>query len=120
MEEIEELLGTVPLDTIYSAGKTSRRLCPSGVTTWTERGSDSRTIASSGNEKECIPVMATIRADGKRGPLYILAHSKTALVETSQIGDVTAHHRGHSDSGWMTSETYARYLHIPLRRRMGH
>jgi hypothetical protein len=29
-----------------------------------------------------------------------------------QIGDVAPHHRGHSDSGWMTSETYTRYLHF--------
>jgi hypothetical protein len=63
-EEIEELLGTVPVDTIYNADETSWRLYPSGVTAWAERGSDSITIASSGNEKECLTVMAAICDDG--------------------------------------------------------
>jgi hypothetical protein len=64
IEEIEELLGTVPLDTIYNADETSWRLYPNGVTTSAERGSDSITIASSGNENECPTVMAAVRADG--------------------------------------------------------
>jgi hypothetical protein len=48
MEEIEELLGTVPMDMIYNADETSWRLYPSGITTWAERGNDRITIASSG------------------------------------------------------------------------
>jgi hypothetical protein len=69
MEEIEVLLGTVPLDRIDNTDETSWRPYPSRVTTWADRGSDSTTIASSRNEKECLTVLVTIRADGKRVPL---------------------------------------------------
>jgi hypothetical protein len=110
MQEIEHLLSTVPPDTIYNADETSWRLYPNGVTTWAERGSENISITTRGDEKECLTVMATIRADGKRVPLYILARGKTARVEESQIGPVAPHARDHSESGWMTKETYERYL----------
>jgi hypothetical protein len=40
------------------------------------------------NENESLTIMGTIRADGKRVPLYILVRDKTARVETTQIGDL--------------------------------
>jgi hypothetical protein len=65
MQEIENLFQTIPSDRIYNADETSWRLYPTGVTTWAERGSENISSATSGNDKECLTVMATIRADGK-------------------------------------------------------
>jgi hypothetical protein len=108
--EIEDLLRTVDHDLILNADETSWCLYPRGVTTWASRGAENVVIGIRGDEKECLTVMATIRASGKKDPLYILAQGKTARVEESQIGDVGEHGRDHSESGWMTADTFNRYL----------
>jgi hypothetical protein len=64
-------------------------------------------IAVTGQEKESLTVMATIRANGTKEPLSILAKGKTARVETIQIGQIFPHQRDHSESGSTTIETFA-------------
>jgi hypothetical protein len=39
-----------------------------------------------------------------------LAYGKTARFERTQIWDVAPLHADHLDSGWITRETWARYL----------
>jgi hypothetical protein len=109
-QEIENLLANEDADLIFNGDETSWCLYPRGVTTWATRGAENVSIAIAGNEKECLTVMATIRASGRKDPLYILAHGKTTRVEHSQIGDVGEHQRDHSESGWMTPGTFGRYL----------
>jgi hypothetical protein len=74
--EIEDLLATVDRNLIFNGDETSWCLYPRGVTTWAPTGADGVVIGTRGNEKECLMVMATIRASGKRDALYTLAHGK--------------------------------------------
>jgi hypothetical protein len=109
-QEIETLLANVDHDLILNGDETSWCLHPRGVTTWATRGAENIAIQIGGSEKECLTVMATVRASGRKDPLYILAHGKTRRVEESQIGNVGQHLRDHSESGWMTADTFSRYL----------
>jgi hypothetical protein len=79
--ETEELLATVDRNFSFSGDETSWCLYRRAVTTWAPTGANGIVIGTPGNERECLTVMATIRASGKRDPLYILARGKTVRVE---------------------------------------
>jgi hypothetical protein len=80
-QEIQLLLDTVDHSRIDNADETSWRLYPQRITTWAPTGSDGVSIAVTGQEKESLTVMATIRANGSKEPLSILAKGKTARVQ---------------------------------------
>jgi hypothetical protein len=41
-------------------------------------------------------------------PLTIIASGKTDAIEDSHIGDIGCHRTDHSESGWITTETFRR------------
>jgi hypothetical protein len=108
--EIETLLASVDKDMAFNDDETSWRFYTHGVTAWTPRGAEKVTISIQGSEKKCLTVMVTIRADGTKDPLYVLAHGKTARVEATQIGNIGEHGWDYSASGWMTPEIFGRWL----------
>jgi hypothetical protein len=67
-------------------------------------------IEITGDEKAAITVMATINAEGKKFPLYLIAKGKTKRVEISQLGEIGLHKSDHSPSGWQDVETMKHYL----------
>jgi hypothetical protein len=80
------------------------------VTTSAQKGTDNIVIGICGNEKECLTVMATLRASGKRNPCNVLAREQTACVERTQIGNLGEHREDYSATGWMTQDPFARHL----------
>jgi hypothetical protein len=68
-------------------------------------------IGIDGQEKESLKVTATVRANRQKELLYILRRDKTNRVEKTQIEEITPHRTDHSESGWTTPETFARYPH---------
>jgi hypothetical protein len=69
------------------------------VLTWAETGSENVSIEITGDEKAAITAMATINADGKKFPLYLIAKRKTKRVEISQLGEIGLHKSDHFPSG---------------------
>lgn len=115
---IKELLNNNAHDRIVNCDETSWKACPNGILTWAEKGTDGIKIEVNSNEKECITAMASIKADGTKIPLFILAHGKTPRCETSQIGDISHHMSTYSENGWMTNDTFYQYL-LFLRQHFG-
>ena len=110
VERIRQLLSTVDHGRIINCDETSWRAFPNGILTWAETGSDSININVMSNEKESLTVIASIKADGTKIPLYFIAKGKTQACEASQIGDVSPHMPAHSENGWTTAETFSGYL----------
>jgi hypothetical protein len=63
-----------------------------------------------GNQKAAITALATITADNKKLPLFILAKAKTKRAEAMQLGNIRKHRGDHLVSGWTTAETMRWYL----------
>jgi hypothetical protein len=99
-------------DMILNCDETAWRLYPNNIRTWWDTAADDVFIHIQGEEKETLTVLATISASGVKWPLYFLAKGKTSHVERSQIGGVGQHWRSHTESGWMTSETFGDYLRL--------
>jgi hypothetical protein len=110
MKEVEDLFRTVSRSHILNCDETSWRLYPNGILTWAEIGSENVIAEIAGDEKECITAMATITADGRKLPLYLIAKGKTPRVEESQLGPIGANGADHSPSGWQTAETMQNYI----------
>ena len=108
--EMQSVLGNVPRSCILNCDETSWKLYPNGLLTWADRGSQNVQIRIDGDEKMTIAVLATISCDGVKWPLFILAKGKTSRVEQSQLGDISFHISDHSQSGWMTVDTFMHYL----------
>lgn len=110
MDDMKNLFSTVHLSRILNADETGWRLFPKGILGWGETGKDNVTRQATINEKTQVTVLATICADYTKLPLLFIAQGKTALVETTQIGDVSYHWKTHTESGWMNDEAFAFYL----------
>lgn len=119
ISKITDLLRTVPRERILNCDETAWKMFPNGLLTWAIKGSEGVSIAITRDEKECLTALATIRADGTKLPLMIIAKGKTELVEQTQLGDVGFHVTGHSESGWMTQENFEKYLKW-IRQESGH
>ena len=119
IEKIKELMVSVPKEDVYNCDETAWRLFPNGLLTWAQRGSDNVTITTKDDEKKCLTALATIKADGTKLPLMIIAKGKTPRAEQSQLGDTGVHLTGHSPSGWMTQENFEKYL-MWIRESSGH
>jgi hypothetical protein len=104
--EIDDLLATVDHDLIFN--ETLWCLYPRGVLAWAPTGADNGVIGIGGDEKECLTVMATCQASGKRDSLYILAHANPARAERTQLSEVGRHRRDHYASGCMARDTFDR------------
>ena len=107
---IKNLLSTVDHSRIVNVDETCWKCFPNGLVTWAEKGSDGISINLDSSPKASMTVLASIRADGTKIPLYFIAKGKTVLVETTQIGDVSPHMSNHAENGWTTEETFYEYL----------
>jgi hypothetical protein len=110
IETLTNLLATHNHDLILNCDETSWRLYPNNILTWWTTGADDVSIHVKGDEKGCITVLATISASQQKWPLFFVAKGKTQRVEESQIGDVSANWRTHSESGWMNGDIFCEYL----------
>ena len=119
IQEITSLLETVGKEDVYNCDETAWKLFPNGLLTWAQRGGDNVAITTASEEKKCLTALATIRADGTKMPLMLIAKGKTSLVETTQLGDTGDHLRGHSENGWMDQENFETYLKW-IRQHSGH
>lgn len=59
---------------------------PDGILTWAKRGSDNVHVHANCDEKKCMTALATVKVDGTKLPLMIIAKGKPDLVETTQLG----------------------------------
>ena len=83
---------------------------PKGILTWSQVNVDSNSRQSLMNEKQQITILATITADNTKLPLMFIAEGQTEKVEKTQLGDVDYHWTTHSDNGWITEESFIKYL----------
>ena len=109
IDEMQELLQTIDHSRIINADETSWRCFPGGILTWSEIGSDNVKIYLNGNPKQSITVMAGIKADGTKLPLYIITKGKTEKSQKN-LGDISYHKSGRSKNGWTTEETFKDYF----------
>jgi hypothetical protein len=87
-------------------------LSPNNILTWWDTAADAVFIHIQGDKKDSLTVLTTVWVGGIKWPLYFLAKGKTERVECTQIGDVGNHWRSHTESGWMTSDTFGGCLRI--------
>jgi hypothetical protein len=99
-------------DMILNCDETVWCLSPNNILTWWDTAADGVPIHIQGREKEALTVLARISASGVKWSLDFLAKGKTSRLERSQIGEVRQHWRSHTESGWMTSETFGDYLRL--------
>jgi hypothetical protein len=99
-------------DMILNCDEIAWRLDPNSILTWWDTAADDLSIHIQGDEKETLTGLTTISASVVKWPLYFLAKGKTSRVERSQIGNVGQHWRSHTESGWMTSETFGDSLRL--------
>ena len=118
INNMRKLLTEIPHSRIVNCDETSYCLYPKGLLTWAIVGEDNVRTLINGSEKENITVIASITADGEKLPLMFIAKGKTERVEESQIGDISSHWKTHSETGWMTNETFQEYLK-KLREHFG-
>ncbi|KAH0803495.1 DDE superfamily endonuclease containing protein [Histomonas meleagridis] len=110
IDTIQNLLTSVDHSRIVNVNETCWKCFPNGMVTWAEKRSDGISINLNSSPKASITVLASIRSDGTKIPLYFIAKGKSDLVETTQIGDVSPHMSTHSENGWTTEETFYEYL----------
>jgi hypothetical protein len=108
--EITDLINSAEPDSVLNCDETSWKLYPNGILTWADTGSQNVAIATNGNEKDALTVMATVSLAAQKLPLYILAKGETVRCEMTQLGDIGNHASDHTSSGWMTTPTMIRYL----------
>jgi hypothetical protein len=98
------------LSHVVNCDETCWRRDPNGILTCAKKGTDGASLDIRGNEKAAITALATITADNKKLPLFIIAKGKTKRAEATQLGNIREHRGDHSVSGWTTAETMRRYL----------
>jgi hypothetical protein len=98
------------LDMVVNCDETAWRIIPSGLVTWAPVGTDSVSVEVDANEKDCVTVLASITAAGKKLDLFAVAQGKTKQVEVSQLGTDQTVITDHSESGWSTISTFHHYL----------
>ena len=97
-------------DHILNCDETGYALKPKGILTWSQVNVDYNSRHSLKNEKQQITVLATITADNTKLPLMFISEGKTEKVEKAQLGYVNYHWTTHSDNGWITEESFIKYL----------
>ena len=95
---------------VLNCDETAWYVYPNGILTWVLTGSEDVSVNITGNEKDCLIVLATVSASGEKYPLMFVAKGKTDRIEDTQLGNVGAHWRAHTESGWMRKETFELYL----------
>jgi hypothetical protein len=91
MTTIRELMEAVDPSLTVNYDETSWLLHPRGILTWAEMGCQTVHAHITGDEKDCITVVASVTASGEKLPLTFIASGKTPRVEDSQIGVVEGH-----------------------------
>ncbi|KAH0800446.1 DDE superfamily endonuclease containing protein [Histomonas meleagridis] len=117
IEKIRNLLETTDRSRIVNADETSWKSFPGEILTWSEKGSDNVKVFFEGNPKQSVTVLAGIKADGTKLPLFIIAKGTTERTERN-LGDISYHISGRSKSGWTTEGTFQDYLTF-LRKHFG-
>lgn len=110
IHKIKNLLSSTDHSRIVNVDETCWKCFPNGLMTWAEKGSDGISINLDSSPKASMTVLASIRADGTKIPLYFIAKGKTNLAEKKQVGDVSPHMSTHSKKGWTTETTFYEYL----------
>ena len=110
LDDMKNLFSTVHLSRILNANEMKWHLFPKGILDRSETGKDNVARQTAINEKTRVTILATICAVYTKLPLLFIAQGKTALVETTQIGDVSYHWKTHTESGWKNDEVFALYL----------
>ncbi|KAH0795009.1 DDE superfamily endonuclease containing protein [Histomonas meleagridis] len=110
INEIKNLMDSTDHSHIVKCDETAWKIFPNGMVTWAEKGSDSISINLEASPKTSMTVLASIRADGSKIPLFFIAKGKTNRCKESQIGDVSYHMSTYTENGWTTEETFSRYL----------
>ena len=90
IQKIQNLLSTKDHSRIINADETSWKCFPCGIFTWSETGSDNVKVYFNGNLKQSLTVMAGIKADGTKLPLFIIAKGTTERAEKN-LGDISYH-----------------------------
>jgi hypothetical protein len=98
------------LDMVVNCDETAWRIIPTGLLTWAPVGADSVSVELEANEKDCVTVLASVTAAGKKLDLFAVAQGKTKQVEVSQLGNDASVIKDHSESGWSTIVTFHHYL----------
>ena len=109
VKKIQDLLATVDHSRVVNADETSWKSFPGGILTWSETGSDNVKIFFNGDSKQSITVMAGIKADGTKLPLFIIAKGTSDRAEKN-LGDISYHMSSRSKNGWTTETTFKDYL----------
>jgi hypothetical protein len=103
---MHEIIAITSPDRIINCDETCWRVYPTGIRTWGTRGSDNIRLLIRGNEKDSLTALRSVTAARTKLPLIVIATGKTQRVERSQLGDISPHVAMHSQSGWVTVETF--------------
>jgi hypothetical protein len=118
--EVTGYLMDKPRDKIINYHETCWLVLPKNLMTWAPTGAEPADIRveAGGAEKDRITVHASIKADGTKLPLLLIAQGNTARVGETQIGNIGQHWRTHTANGWQAEESSLIYLHL-LRDHSG-
>ena len=94
---------------IINSDETSYTSFPGGILTWSETGSYNVKAYINADSKHSIAVMASIKADGTKLPLFIIVKGKTERTEKN-LGDISYYISVKSNNGWKTESTFEQYL----------
>jgi hypothetical protein len=109
-EEMRTILLNADPERIVNCDETCWHVYPTGIRTWGARGSDNIRLFIRGNEKDSFSALCSVTAARTKLPVIMIATGKTERAERSQLGDISPHIPMHSESGWVTVETFEGYL----------
>ena len=107
--EKKELLNLNP-ERIFNLDESAFMLVPKDNAVITRKGAKSVYYIVAGNEKACLTVLFTAAASGKMSPPMILFDLKTTPKKNVLNNIPQGWGVGHSERGWMTSETFSSYI----------
>ena len=111
LQRVNELLSNqlINRERIVNIDETFWRCLPADLKTWGRRGEDGIHVCVNGCDKDGITVVAAVTAARTKLPLSLIASGKTTACEKN-LGDVSCHHKTHSETGWSTVDTFSEYL----------
>jgi hypothetical protein len=106
IDEMRAIIATTSPNRIINCDETCGRGYPTGLRTWGARGFDNIHLLIRGNKKDSLTALCSVTAARTTFPLIGIATGKTQRAERSQLGDISPHVAIHSQSGWVTVETF--------------
>lgn len=112
LEEIRELLRSVPKTDVINADEAAFLLYMTGFYRWARRGIQGVQIPTAGNQKLTYTVMVAVTAALTKLPIRVIVKGKTTRAERA-LGDAVANvwDSDHTKTGWMNLEAMLRWLH---------